>query len=75
MEIAMRLNHLDLPVTDTCATKAFFERHFGFKTIFEREDGLVVMLDDARFALTLSPVPTNSPGEVLVEVAWCDNEQ
>ena len=59
----MRLNHLDLPVSDTVATKAFFEQHFGFENLFERDDGLVVMLDDEDFALTLSPVPTNAPSE------------
>jgi catechol 2,3-dioxygenase-like lactoylglutathione lyase family enzyme len=59
----MRLNHLDLPVANPADTKNFFERHFGFSTIFEREDGLIVMLDDTDFALTLSPIVLNSPRE------------
>lgn len=63
MEIEMRLNHLDVPVTDTLSTKAFFEKHFGFKAILVRDDGLVVMLDEAGFAFTLSSVPDNSVSE------------
>ena len=53
----MHLNHLDLPTTDTAAARAFFERHFGFRCIFERDDGLVVLLDEGGFALTFSPLP------------------
>jgi catechol 2,3-dioxygenase-like lactoylglutathione lyase family enzyme len=49
----MRLNHLDLPVSDPHTAKHFFENHFGFRTIFIRSD-LVVMLDSTDFALTLS---------------------
>ncbi len=58
----MQLNHLDIPVPQTAVTKAFFVEHLGFKSIFEREDGLIVLLDEAGFALTLSPLPI---GETL----------
>jgi catechol 2,3-dioxygenase-like lactoylglutathione lyase family enzyme len=58
----MNLNHIDLPVSDIAGARAFFERHFGFRCILAREDGLTVLLDDAGFALTLSAVP---PGEKL----------
>jgi catechol 2,3-dioxygenase-like lactoylglutathione lyase family enzyme len=51
----MRLNHLDVPVPDTDLVARFFERHFGMRRIFERADGLIVLLDEADFALTLSP--------------------
>jgi catechol 2,3-dioxygenase-like lactoylglutathione lyase family enzyme len=47
----MKLNHIDLPVADIAGVRAFFESHFGFRCIFEREDGLTVLLDEA---LTLS---------------------
>lgn len=50
----MRLNHLDLPVADTVGVRRFFESHFGFHCVFERADGLTVLLDEAGFALTLS---------------------
>ena len=52
----MNLNHIDLPVSDIVGVRAFFESHFGFRCIFECEDGLTVLLDDANFALTLSNV-------------------
>ncbi|WP_424191192.1 VOC family protein [Ampullimonas aquatilis] len=54
----MQLNHLDLPVPQTSATKAFFVEHLGFTCVFEREDGLTVLIDEAGFALTLSPLPS-----------------
>jgi catechol 2,3-dioxygenase-like lactoylglutathione lyase family enzyme len=57
MEIAMNLNHIDLPVSDIGATRRFFENHFGFRCIFAREDGLTVLLDESGFALTLSALP------------------
>lgn len=56
------LNHLDLPCRDVAATQAFFETHFGFRTIFERPDGLAVLLDEAGFALTLSPLAEGCNG-------------
>jgi len=59
----MNLNHLDLPVADTGATQAFFVQHFGFRNIFSREDGLIVMLDEDGFALTLSPALNGAVAE------------
>lgn len=59
----MNLNHLDLPASDISESREFFERYFGFKCTFEREDGLTVLLDEDGFALTISPLP---PGEQLV---------
>lgn len=56
------LNHLDLPCRDVAAMQAFFVTHFGFRTIFERPDGLVVLLDEAGFALTLSPLLDGDDG-------------
>lgn len=53
----MQLNHLDIPVPQPAVTKAFFVEHFGFQSIFERADGLIVLLDETGFALTLSPLP------------------
>lgn len=55
----MQLNHLDLPVPKTSETKAFFVEHLGFKCVFDRDDGLTVLIDEAGFALTLSPLPTD----------------
>jgi catechol 2,3-dioxygenase-like lactoylglutathione lyase family enzyme len=55
----MQLNHLDVPVPQTFATKTFFVEHLGFKCVFEREDGLTVLIDEVGFALTLSPLPND----------------
>jgi catechol 2,3-dioxygenase-like lactoylglutathione lyase family enzyme len=60
--IAMNLNHIDLPVSDIAGARDFFERHFAFRCILARADGLTVLLDDGGFALTLSALP---PGERL----------
>jgi catechol 2,3-dioxygenase-like lactoylglutathione lyase family enzyme len=62
MEITVKLNHIDLPVTDTASVRVFFERHFDMRCIFSREDGLTVLLDEDGAALTLSPLPS---GEAL----------
>ena len=53
----MILNHIDLPVSDIIAARAFFETFFGFRCIFARADGLTVLLDEADFALTFSALP------------------
>lgn len=53
----MNLNHIDIPTPDVSGGRSFFERHFGFRCIFAREDGLTVLLDEDNFALTLSPLP------------------
>jgi len=53
----MQLNHLDLPVPRTAETKTFFVEHLDFKCVFERDDGLIVLIDETGFALTLSPLP------------------
>jgi catechol 2,3-dioxygenase-like lactoylglutathione lyase family enzyme len=53
----MKLNHIDLPVVDTAAVRLLFETHFEMRCIFNREDGLTVLLDEDGFALTLSPLP------------------
>ena len=58
----MNLNHIDLLVVDIAAVRLFFETHFEMRSIFTREDGLTVLLDEDGFALTLSPLPQ---GEAL----------
>ena len=50
----MNLNHIDLPVADIPGVRDFFVEHFGFHRIFEREDGLTVLLGESDFTLTLS---------------------
>lgn len=50
----MKLNHIDLSVANTKNASEFFIHNLGFKNIFEREDGLIVLLGEGDFALTLS---------------------
>lgn len=61
-EINLKLNHIDLPVSDPASVRAFFESHFDMRCIYSREDGLTVLVDEDGSALTLSPLP---PGELL----------
>lgn len=49
----MKLNHLNLTVTDVSATKGFLERYFGLTCARQRTDRLVVMFDKDGFVLTL----------------------
>jgi lactoylglutathione lyase len=51
----MRLNHINLTVSDVPASRDFFANYFGFKCVAERgRDALAVMVDDSRFVLTLN---------------------
>lgn len=62
MEMAVHLNHIDLPVVDIAGARDFFESHFGLRCIVARDGGLAVLSDEAGFALTLSALPA---GETL----------
>ena len=53
----MRLNHLDLTVPNVAQSRAFFETYFGLRCIVSvsrGNDDLVVLTDEAGFALTLN---------------------
>lgn len=50
----MKLNHLDLQVSDVTRARAFFETHFGFKCTFQRKEQLAVLEDDEGFAFGVS---------------------
>ena len=43
----MRLNHIDLVVSNVKENRAFFEKFFGFRCIVDRGDKLVVLTDRA----------------------------
>lgn len=58
----MRLNHLDLPVSDVAETRRFFEQWFGFT--HERtlgQDGLSILRDESGLVLVLSRRPRRGP--------------
>jgi catechol-2,3-dioxygenase len=49
----MRLNHLNLTVTDVPATRAFLEKHFGLRGM-TGNNNLALLLDDGDLVLTLT---------------------
>lgn len=50
----MKLNHLDLQVSDIHAARAFFETHFGLRCVYTRRDEIALLEDDAGFSLLKS---------------------
>jgi catechol 2,3-dioxygenase-like lactoylglutathione lyase family enzyme len=51
----MKLNHLDLCVTDVGATAAFFTEHFGLHLqAMKGRDALAILRDEAGFTLVIS---------------------
>ena len=42
MEMAVHLNHIDLPVVDIAGARDFFESHFGIRCIVARDGGLAL---------------------------------
>lgn len=49
----MKLNHVDLQVTDLPGTRAFFETFFGLQCVYARTE-LALLQDEAGFELVLS---------------------
>lgn len=50
----MKLNHLDLQVSDVNAARTFFETHFGLRCSYSRRDEIAFLEDDAGFSLGVS---------------------
>ncbi len=50
----MRLNHVDLQVSDVDRAREFFETHFGFRCVFQRRAELAMLEDEAGFSLGVS---------------------
>ncbi|NRG48232.1 VOC family protein [Bacillus sp. CRN 9] len=49
----MKLNHLNLTVTDVAASRDFLETYFNLKCVGSRGNGFAAMFDDDGFVLTL----------------------
>jgi catechol 2,3-dioxygenase-like lactoylglutathione lyase family enzyme len=49
----MKINHLNLTVTDVQAAGRFLETYFGLVSAAARGDNFAAMFDDDRFVLTL----------------------
>src|SRR5215467_5795976 len=54
MQATVKLVHVNLPVADVAATRAFFENHFGFHCVAEPTDANVVLTDYTGLVLTIS---------------------
>ena len=50
----MKLNHLDLQVSDIHAARTFFETHFGLRCSYTRGNEIALLEDDIGFSLGLS---------------------
>ena len=50
----MKLNHLNVQVSDIHTARTFFETHFGLRCSSTRRDEIAVMEDDIGFSLGLS---------------------
>jgi catechol 2,3-dioxygenase-like lactoylglutathione lyase family enzyme len=50
----MALNHLNLTVPNAQQTRAFFEKYFSFRCVAEPETGVIVLVDESGFILTLN---------------------
>lgn len=50
----MRLNHIDLQVSNVTAAREFFETHFGFRCTFQRREQLAMLEDDGGLAFGVS---------------------
>jgi len=62
----MKLNHIDLQVSNVTAAREFFESYFGFRCVFQRRDQLAMLTDDAGLEFGVSnlfdsPAPTYPP--------------
>jgi catechol 2,3-dioxygenase-like lactoylglutathione lyase family enzyme len=57
----MKLNHIDLQVSNVSAARAFFETHFGFRCTFQRREELAIMEDDAGLAFGVSNLFASEP--------------
>lgn len=62
----MRLNHIDLQVSDVDAAREFFERFFGLRCRYQRQKQIAIFESDTGFEFAISnlfssPPPTYPP--------------
>lgn len=51
----MNMNHINLPVPDVAATRDFFSKYFGMKTVLELgKNSLAILRDEGGMVLNLS---------------------
>ena len=57
----MKLNHVDLQVSNVSAARAFFETHFGFRCTYQRREQIAFLEDDAGLSFGLSNLFDSAP--------------
>jgi catechol 2,3-dioxygenase-like lactoylglutathione lyase family enzyme len=62
----MKLNHLDLQVSDVSSARRFFERIFELRCTYQRRDEIAILEDEAGFSFGVSnlfgsPAPIYPP--------------
>ena len=57
----MKLNHVDLQVSDVDLARAFFELHFDLRCVFQRRSELAMLEDEGGFSLGVSNLFNSSP--------------
>lgn len=57
----MKLNHIDLQVSDVEQARVFFERFFDFRCVFQRRAELAMLEDESGFSLGVSNLFKSAP--------------
>jgi catechol 2,3-dioxygenase-like lactoylglutathione lyase family enzyme len=57
----MRLNHIDLQVSDIDVATKFFETYFGLRCTYRRQGQIAFLADDQGFEFGLSNLRNSSP--------------
>ncbi|MDN3582741.1 VOC family protein [Mucilaginibacter flavus] len=67
----MKLNHINLPVSDVVASSRFFETYFNFKCIENKGDNLISVLEGTDgFTLVLMAPSFNRKGNIVFPDAF-----
>ena len=57
----MKINHVDLHVSDVDAAREFFERFFGLRCAYQRQGQIAILEDEAGFQLGVSNLRGSPP--------------
>ena len=57
----MRINHVDLHVSDVESAREFFERFFGLRYAYQRQGQIAILEDEAGFQLGVSNLRGSPP--------------
>jgi catechol 2,3-dioxygenase-like lactoylglutathione lyase family enzyme len=57
----MKLNHIDLQVSDVSRARAFFETHFGLRCTYQRKEQLAMLQDDDGLVFGVSNLFGSAP--------------